>query len=154
MTKERRSVPRQSDLIDILEIQQLKVRYARFGDTKNWTELRQCLTDDFHCLVDGAPRALVAAPDRYEVHSADDFLANAVRMVAEVQPIHHLTLPEIAITGDGTATGIWAIQDYLIAPHCIFRGWGHYHDHYLKRDGRWRIRESVLTRIRVEETWL
>jgi hypothetical protein len=139
---------------DILEIQKLKARYARFGDTKDWVEFRRCLADDFHCRVDGAPRASAGSPGCYEVRGADAFVANAQKMISAIQPIHQLSLPEITITGDTTATGIWALHDYLVAPHCIFRGWGHYHDDYVKIAGQWQIRESVVTRIMVEEIWL
>lgn len=139
---------------DIVAIHHLKSRYARFADTKSWSELRECLADNFHCLVHGAPRASPHGPDRYEVHSADDFIANGQKMVAGIQPLHALSLPEIALTSETTATGIWALKDYLVAPHCIFMGWGHYHDEYAKVGGLWKIRSSVVTRIRVEETWL
>ncbi len=142
------------DVADILAIQALKARYARFGDTKDWPAFRACLADDYHCRVTGAPRASADHSDAYEVHGADAFVANAMTMVADIQPIHQLSLPEIAITSDTTATGIWALHDLLIAPHCIFRGWGHYHDDYVKVGGSWKIRKSVVTRIRVEETWL
>ncbi|WP_159979189.1 MULTISPECIES: nuclear transport factor 2 family protein [unclassified Novosphingobium] len=142
------------DVADILAIQALKARYARFGDTKDWPAFRACLADDYHCLVTGAPRSSADHSNAYEVHGADAFVANAMTMVADIQPIHQLSLPEIAITSDTTATGIWALHDLLIAPHCIFRGWGHYHDDYVKVGGSWKIRKSVVTRIRVEETWL
>ncbi|WP_404478127.1 nuclear transport factor 2 family protein [Novosphingobium sp. BL-52-GroH] len=139
---------------DILEIQMLKARYARFGDTKDWAEFRKCLSDDFHCRVEGAPRASADAPADYVVSSADAFVANAQKMISAIQAIHQLSLPEITIASDTTATGIWALHDYLLAPHCIFRGWGHYHDEYVKISGHWKIRKSAVTRIRVEETWL
>jgi hypothetical protein len=142
------------NVADILAIQALKARYARFGDTKSWPAFRACLADDYYSRVTGAPRASPAHSDTYEVHGADAFVANAMTMVADIQPIHQLSLPEIAITSDTTATGIWALQDLLIAPHCIFRGWGHYHDDYVKVGGSWKIRNSVVTRIRVEENWL
>jgi hypothetical protein len=144
----------QNNLVDILEIQGLKARYIRLADSKSWKELRKVFADDFHCQVKGAPRMSPNDPDIYEVHGADEFIANASKMVAGIQAMHQLSLPEIAITSGTTATGIWALHDYLVAPHCILRGWGHYHDDYIKIDGDWKIQNSVVTRIRVEETWL
>jgi hypothetical protein len=138
----------------ILEIQKLKARYARFGDKKDWDEFRRCLADDFHCRVEGAPRASPDAPGCYEMRGADAFVANARTMISAIQSIHQLSLPEITLTGDTTASGIWALHDYLVAPHCAFRGWGHYHDDYIKIAGHWKIAKSVVTRIRVEEVWL
>lgn len=139
---------------DILDILALKARYARLGDTKDWTGFRACFADDFHCTVKGAPRASPEATDRYEVRSADEFVRNAQSMTSEIQALHQLSLPEISITGDNTASGIWALYDYLVAPHCIFRGWGHYHDEYVRIGGQWKIQSSLVTRMRVEENWL
>ena len=141
-------------LTAVLNIQQLKARYARFGDTKDWAEFRKCLADDFRCQVDGAPRPSAESPDSYEVHGADAFVANARMVVGGIQPIHQLSLPDITITSDTTASGVWALHDFIIAPHCTFRGWGHYHDDYVKVGGDWKIKKSIVTRLRVEETWL
>ena len=143
-----------NNLSDILAIQVLKARYIRLADSKDWTELRKVFADGFHCQVKGAPRMSAGDPDVYEVHGADEFIANASKMVAGIQAMHQLSLPEIAVTSDTTATGIWALHDYLVAPHCVLSGWGHYHDDYVKIDGDWKIQNSVVTRIRVEETWL
>lgn len=139
---------------DILEIQALKARYVRAADMKDWAALRTCLADDFRCIVKGAPRASANAADTYEVTSADEFVLNAQGMTSQIEAIHQLSLPEITLTGEGTASGIWVLHDYLIAPHCIFRGWGHYHDAYVRIGGRWKIQSSLVTRMRVEETWL
>jgi hypothetical protein len=144
----------ENKISDVLEIQALKARYARFGDTKNWIEFRRCFADDFYCMVTGAPRASASDPDSYEVRGAEEFVLNARRIVSDIQPIHQLSLPEITTTKDNRASGTWALHDYLVMPHCIFRGWGHYHDDYVKIDGEWKIEKSVVSRIRVEEIWL
>jgi hypothetical protein len=144
----------QVHLSDVMDVHRLKARYIRLADSKDWIELRKCFADDFYCQVNGAPRASINDPDVYEVHGADEFIANTSKMVAGIQAMHQLSLPEIDLTSDTTASGIWALHDYLVAPHCILKGWGHYHDDYVKIGGRWMIKKSVVTRIRVEETWL
>jgi hypothetical protein len=79
--------------------------------------------------------------------------------LADVVSVHHGYLPEIAVADDGTATGVWAMDDYLEWPTQStargapvgFRGYGHYHDHYrLDDDGRWRFGSVVLTRLRID----
>jgi hypothetical protein len=67
---------------------------------------------------------------------------------------HHGHQSEITVTGQDTATGIWSFTDrMLLAPGGAFSrltGYGFYHESYVKRDGRWQIRTSRITRIRVE----
>jgi hypothetical protein len=46
------------------------------------------------------------------------------------------------------------MHDWVQMPTCIFEGWGHYHEDYVKTDGTWRIRRCHTTRLRVEEQWL
>jgi len=65
---------------------------------------------------------------------------------------------EIDVTDD-TATGIWAMEDYVDwgpaedgTPRA-FRGYGHYRERYVKgSDGPWRIAALQLTRLRRD--WL
>jgi hypothetical protein len=135
------------DLQEIYAIQRLKHRYLRCLDQKRWDELAACFTEDATCAYgDG----------RYSYRGRDaiiEFLRTAMGAPSFLSS-HRASHPEIDLTSPTTATGIWALQDLLIAPHCIFRGWGHYHDDYVKVGGSWKIRKSVVTRIRVEETWL
>jgi 3-phenylpropionate/cinnamic acid dioxygenase small subunit len=59
-----------SDLADIEQIRQLKARYFRFLDTKQWEAWRGLFTDDFTAHVQGphpdlhyaTPEQLVQAP--------------------------------------------------------------------------------------------
>jgi hypothetical protein len=63
-------------------------------------------------------------------------------------------MPEITITGRDSATGVWAMFDYLTFPGGDpprgLRGYGHYHEEYARDDGAWRIRRLTLTRLRVD----
>jgi hypothetical protein len=68
--------------------------------------------------------------------------------------VHQGHQSEIGITGPDTATGIWSFTDRMFFPAggtiAQLTGYGFYHDSYLKRDGRWQIRTSRISRIRVE----
>ena len=50
--------------------------------------------------------------------------------------------------------GVWAMEDKLRwpegAPLAAMHGYGHYHDRYEMADGRWRIKSTTLTRLRVD----
>jgi hypothetical protein len=64
-------------------------------------------------------------------------------------------MPEITLTSDTTATGIWAMEDHLWWPEGSpirhLHGYGHYHESYEKdADGEWRIKELTLTRLRTD----
>jgi hypothetical protein len=62
-------------------------------------------------------------------------------------------MPEIELTSATTATGVWAMEDMLRWPNGMeLHGYGHYHETYEKSDGRWRIRSTTLTRLRVDMT--
>jgi SnoaL-like domain len=68
--------------------------------------------------------------------------------------MHAVFLPEIALISPAAANGIWGMHDLVKMPHCVFEGWGHYHDRYVKEQGVWMIKSSRVTRIHTEEQWL
>src|SRR5581483_10569833 len=88
----------------IEEIKRVKARYCRLYDGRRWDDFRRLFTDD---LV-----AELAGHGRFE--GADAFLAGilARRGDADVRSVHHCHMPEIEVQGE-TATGIWAMQDYV-----------------------------------------
>jgi hypothetical protein len=66
-------------------------------------------------------------------------------------------MPEIEITGDGTARGIWAMFDYVEwdeqdGERVGLQGYGHYREEYKREDGEWRIARTRLERLRID--WL
>lgn len=141
-------------LNSIEEIKQLKARYLRFGDTQQWDQWRGCFTEDVSAVFQGTPRAGPNDVDHYKVHGIDNLVDTTASVMTTIKSAHQCCMSEIAITGEDTATGIWAVHDYLILPQCVFRGWGHYHEKYRKVEEKWKICSIELTRIRVEEEWL
>jgi hypothetical protein len=60
-------------------------------------------------------------------------------------------MPEVTLTSDTTATGVWALHDIVIWPNGTrLDGYGHYHEAYAKVGGGWRISASELTRLHVD----
>ena len=131
----------EADLVEIEAIKQLKARYCRFLDTKDWAAWRTLFADDF--LSDTSPAGGKV------IRGADEFVAftrNSLRGQATVHQVH---APEIELTSPTTARGVWALEDVVrFGPGVNLRGYGHYHETYEKTDGQWRFKSSTLTRLR------
>lgn len=132
-----------STLLDIEAIKQLKARYCRLLDAKDWPAWRQLFTDDFYSDT--------SESGGKSIHGADDFVAFVKRALGKKTraTVHQVHAPEITLTSEHTATGIWALEDIVrFAPGLNMNGYGHYFETYVKIDGHWRIQSSKLTRLR------
>ena len=130
---------------DIEAIRQLKARYFRTMDTKDWNGMRQVFTDGVVMDTTESGGGVVSG--------ADEFMAFLRETLADVITVHHGHMPEIEVTGSTTARGVWALQDLLIwANGSRLLGFGHYHETYEKADGEWRIASSKLTRLHMDFT--
>jgi uncharacterized protein (TIGR02246 family) len=128
---------------DIEAIKQLKARYFRMMDTKDWDGMRDVFADDV--LID-----TTEAGGRV-VTGADEFMAGLREILKDVLTVHHGHMPEIELTSATTATGVWSMEDMLRWPNgSELHGFGHYHETYEKADGRWRIKTMTLTRLRMD----
>jgi SnoaL-like domain len=130
---------------DIEAIKQLKARYFRLMDTKQWDRWREQFTDD--CRFDGTSRPY-AGPDA--------FCAGTSERLQEATTVHQGHMPEILLTGPDTAKGVWAMFDWVEFPevrdtgHGVnrgFTGYGHYEEEYRREGGVWRISFLRLTRL-------
>jgi ketosteroid isomerase-like protein len=133
------SAPRFSDW---LEICNLKARYCRCLDTKDWAGYAAVFTDDLILDTSGSGGERIEGRD-----AAVAYVRSSVEAAITT---HHVHTPEIEVDGD-TATGIWAMQDRNIWPAGRkLLGFGHYHEVYRRVEGQWLIAESRLTRINME----
>jgi hypothetical protein len=139
---------------DIEEIKTLKARYIRFGDTKQWDDLAKLLTNDFAALFEIAPRFSKDQPRRAEISGRDLFINTWANALVGVVTMHNVFLPEITLVSPSAANGIWGMHDLVKMPKCVFEGWGHYQDEYVKQQGVWLIKASRVTRLHTEEQWL
>ena len=131
-------------LDEIEAIKRLKARYFRLMDTKQWDQWGDVFTEDAH---------LAASPDPNETfHGRTDIVKRVSAVLRDARTVHHGHMPEIELTGPDTATGIWAMYDFVDMPQLVLHGWGHYHEEYAKQGGAWRIRRSRLTRLRLDIT--
>ena len=127
---------------ELEQIKQLKARYFRFLDCKEWDNWRTCFTDDFTALYQGDH------PD-LEFASADELVQVNRELLAEVSTVHQGHTPEIVLVDDLNATGVWSMYDRVELPGAAFEGWGHYHEKYRKEAGEWKIAHILLTRLKV-----
>jgi uncharacterized protein (TIGR02246 family) len=130
---------------DIEAIKQLKARYCRLMDTKDWDCYRQVFTDDVTMDTSDAGGNVITG--------ADEFMEFLLGAIGDVVTVHQCHTPEVEITSPASATGIWAMEDMLRYPDGTeLHGYGHYYESYEKQDGEWRIKSSKLTRLRADFT--
>jgi uncharacterized protein (TIGR02246 family) len=134
-------------LLDIEAIKQLKARYFRSIDRKEWDAFGEVFARD----------AVLEVPEVDMVTNGRDAIVAFVSgVLAGTQTVHHGHMPEITLTGQDTARGTWAMFDYVEWPSAApadrigLQGYGHYVEEYVREDGEWRISRSRLERLRVD----
>lgn len=126
---------------EIEAIKQLKARYCRLLDTKDWQAWRRLFADDFLSDTSQAGGKVI--------RGADDFVAFTRKGLRSQATVHQVHAPEIELTSPTTARGIWALEDVVrFGPGVNLRGYGHYTETYEKVDGQWFFTSSTLTRLR------
>ena len=130
---------------DIEAIKQLKARYFRTMDTKDWAAMRQVFCDDVVMDSTESGGSVITGAD-----TCVDFLQE---VIGNVITVHHGHMPEIELTSATTANGIWAMEDMLRWPNgSELHGYGHYLETYEKNGGSWHIKTLKLTRLRTDMT--
>ena len=134
---------------DLEAIRQLKARYFRFLDTKQWERWGDVFAED--AVLEHPANRLEALRGRAEI------VATVSAGLTDRVTVHHGHMPEIEITGERTAKGIWAMYDLLLKllpdgnGEARYEGYGHYLERYVKGDdGRWRIAHLHLRRLHLE----
>jgi hypothetical protein len=128
-------------LVELEAIKRLKYRYMRCVDRKLWDEIVECFIGDATCSY---------SDGKYS-HQGRDAIVRFLRdsMGADsFHSSHRVHHPEITLTGERTATGIWALEDVVIETkwQVTIRGAAFYEDEYVKQDGHWKIRHTGYKR--------
>ena len=136
-------------LLAVEQIKQLKARYFRCMDTKDWDGFAGVFTSDAVMDMSGE-----TGDDRGVTRGRDAIVAFVRSVIDAVETVHHGHTPEIEITSPTTAKGIWAMEDMLRwpgrGPAWEMHGYGHYHEAYERIEGQWFISRITLTRLRVD----
>ncbi|MCB2048170.1 MAG: nuclear transport factor 2 family protein [Novosphingobium sp.] len=130
-------------LSDIEDIKLLKHRYFRGMDTAEWALVDTLFTDDV--TVDyrgGGYRVQSSGKADLMLFLKNSFHSDAVAM-------HHGNMPEITLTGDDEAEGIWYLYDIFVdkARGSQTVGSAIYRDRYRREGGQWKIAHSEYGRI-------
>lgn len=137
-------------IMDRIAIGEVKARYCRALDGKDWDAYADCFTEDVELDTRPAGGPLMRGRDEV-VRMVSQSLEDAVTA-------HQVHSPEITLDGD-SAQVIWAMQDRVVwnpdrqkEPGLTgLTGYGHYHERYVRcADGQWRIAAQVLTRLHVD----
>jgi len=131
-------------LVEIEAIKQLKARYFRLMDTRQWDAWQDVFTEDASLKWGPA--------DDHVMHGRAAIRAGVSAALEGATTVHHGHMPEIELLAPDRARGIWAMFDRVDHPKYLLVGFGHYHEQYVKRDGAWRIARLELTRLHEERT--
>ena len=129
------------DLQNIEMIKQLKARYFRALDSKDWTLMKTCLAEHCTAKYDGG---------KYSFEGREGIVQFFSSYMNDPQLIfmHHGHHPEINIINKNEASGIWYLQDIVInlENNTTLRGAGFYHDEYIKQNDQWLINSTGYER--------
>jgi hypothetical protein len=146
-------------LLDIEAIKQLKARYFRSVDSKDWPGFRACFTDDCTfdlndaLVVDGTSNATDARSHGIHQTTVEEVLHTVKVRFQGAVSVHQGHIPEIEILGPDEASCIRAMCDHIQRPHGSpipsLTGFGHYHERYRKAVGVRRISSLRISRLQV-----
>lgn len=154
MTRETSAV---ADLAAIEAIRQVKSRYFRGVDTSDGDLVRSilavdCELDYLGCCTDPVSGTDFMPAMNVVLKGRDSWVSDAFKK-AGIVSVHHGYNPDIALTGPGSASVVWAFSDRFYfpegAPSARFEGHGHYHDTYERVDGVWLLKTTRITRLKV-----
>jgi 3-phenylpropionate/cinnamic acid dioxygenase small subunit len=130
-------------LMDLEAIRTLKARYCRTIDVKAWNEWREVFCEDVTFEGLSAPFT-----------DLDEFMRVQQDRLSDAISVHHCHTAELEITGIDSATGIWAMCDYVEYPwqeeRRGFVGYGFYHERYRRTADGWRIASLRMERLRFD----
>jgi ketosteroid isomerase-like protein len=127
----------------IREIEELKYRYLRAVDTRDWDALADTLTDDVvtdYGTQMGGKKLAFTSRD-----AVLDYFRGAMKGTLITE--HRVDHPVIRVDGD-TATGSWYLQDRVIVPDYdrMIIGAAFYRDEYRRTDDGWKISSTGYDR--------
>jgi len=127
---------------EVEQIQKLKYRYFRHVDCKQFEALLEL-------FAEGASTSYDSGRHVFEGKAAIlDFFVTGLSN-PNILTQHHGHHPEIELTSDSTASGIWYMDDtvHIIEHNRKVRGNGIYWDEYVKVDGEWKFQHTGYERV-------
>ncbi len=130
------------DLVELRAIEELKYRYLRFLDLKQFDSLAHTLTEDATASYGGGAHEL-------EGRSAIVAFLERTMSRPEMLTTHKVHQPEIELVDATRARGVWALEDRVIDTGLgvTISGAAYYDDEYRKVDGAWLISHTGYRRV-------
>jgi hypothetical protein len=151
------TLPEELKIID--DVRQLKARYFRFLDTKDWEGFADVFcrdaTADYRTGTavdpeDGSQEAALSAD--FVVRGGREIMALVRDAVGESTTVHHGHCHEVWVDSPDAARGVIAMVDIITnsrTGELLLEGYGHYHETYRREGDAWRIASLRLSRLRV-----
>lgn len=140
-----------ADLLAKEAIKDIKARYCRFLDTKEWARFGNLFAAD--TTMD------VREDTRMDPVTGVEAIVAQVRFAVDhASSSHQVHTPEVELTGPDTAQAVWAMQDRVVWQPGkspvegvgSITGYGQYHETYRRVDGEWKIASLRLSRFHVD----
>lgn len=127
---------------DWVALSEAKARYCRFCDTKDWAAWGELFTDDIEYDVSGG-----ASQDIPVIRGRDAVVSQVSALLEGVKISHQPSSPEMDIQGD-EARVIWAMHECVVhgPGKPVTLAYGHYHERWVRQDGRWKLAALRLDR--------
>lgn len=129
-------------LLEIEKIKQLKYRYFRHLDSKQFADIVQLFTENATTAYDNGRHSYQGRDAIFKF--LDESMTTVDSLTAH--QAHH---PEISLIDDNHATGIWHFEDtvHRLDYRVLIFGAGIYWDEYIKVDGEWKIDHTGYERL-------
>ncbi|PLK27088.1 nuclear transport factor 2 family protein [Novosphingobium sp. TH158] len=140
------------------EVRRVKATYFRGVDTEDGDLVRSILAADCEldyrgCCTDPKSGVDFMPAMNLVLKGREGWVSGAFSK-AGITSVHQGHQAEITVTGPDSARAIWAMTDRLYMPPGAFfglmRGFGFYHETYVREADGWKIRTLRIERLRVE----
>lgn len=138
---------RLDQLFEVEKIKQLKARYCRYIDTRQWDLFGELLAEDVHMVFND-----VDGNRQFEFFSREEMVNVTAMMLKHATTVHHVHNAEIVLTSSTVATATWAMEDLILfpqggnAPFSYMHGFGSYTETLEKKKNDWMIKSLTLSR--------
>lgn len=151
MSKHKDLAARIRALEDIEGIKRVKHKYFRCIDKALWDELvDDCFAED--AIADFGEYGIVRGRESLRLFYREK-VGSAYSLC-----VHQGHNPEIDLTSDLTATGIWQLENFMVTAKTNTGYWitAFYEDEYVKEEGKWKINKTKIPLVfwsDIEKGW-
>jgi len=126
-----------------IDIGELKARYCRFLDCKEWQNYAGVFTTNG--IMQFGPKLADGA-----VHGREEIVQLLSKQLKHANTTHRVHPAEFKFHDNGDVSALWPMDDRVDNPGFVLVGAGYYQELYRKVDGQWLIQHMRLHRLRVD----